>query len=160
MRTQLFTFILLLFICKSFSQKLEITDITKNEGFLKVNLKLTNDKMEKTAFFKPRLTDFCNGIISLTLKTENKTMEYNICNIISQIDSIALRCSNVFFLEFEESLEFNYEIEFFEYLKNGDKIKCQINYQDVNFVDNEKDISQMLFKGVLTTDFVNINFVN
>ena len=155
MKLKLLTIVLLLISYSSYSQKLEIISALKIDDIIKVKLKLINDKQERVAFYKPDLNNICDGIIGFDLETDNGIKDYFPCTYINQLDSIAINCANAFFLDYEETFEFNLELQLFEYLKSSKRIRCYIDYDyDIYFSDIE--VKTNIFKGFLSSDFVTI----
>lgn len=154
-KSKLLIIILLLISNNSYSQKLEIVSALRNDDIIKVRLKLTNDKQERVAFYKPDFESICDGVIGFDLETDDGIKDYFPCTYINHLDSIALSCANVIFLDYEEAFEFNLELELFEYLKSSKRIRCYIDYDyDIYFNDIEEKTN--IFKGLLSSDFVPI----
>lgn len=154
-KLKLLTIVLLLISYSSYSQKLEIVSAFKNDDIIKVRLKLTNDKQERIAFYKPDLDSICDEIIGFDLETDDGIRDYFPCTYINHLDSIAISCANVIFLDYDETFEFNLELQLFEYLKSSKRIRCYIDYDyDIYFSDIK--VKTNIFKGFLSSDFVTI----
>jgi len=155
MKLKLLTIVLLLISYSSYSQKLEIVSAFKNDDIIKVRLKLTNDKQERIAFYKPDLDNICDEVIGFDLETDDGIRDYFPCTYINHLGSIAISCANVIFLDYDETFEFSLELQLFEYLKSSKRIRCYIDYDyDIYFSDIK--VKTNIFKGFLSSDFVTI----
>jgi len=136
----------------SYSQKITTNAFEKNNKLI-VQIILLNNSEKEYTFYKPKLEDFCNGII--VLKTSLNEV-INICNYDSQIDHILIKKSNSVVLKKNQSVVLNYEIKIPTYRTQLEEIVCQINYRDTEFIMNLKNTLPEMFRQILLSESTKI----
>lgn len=156
MKKKIFIIIFTIFLFKSYSQDLQLTNIVIEDNSIEIDLKLVNNTAEKTVFYKPDLLDLCTGVFNLFIKKDDLLYEYNTCNEIQHIEAITINCNNKTTLKPKESALLTYRIKLAHQLEQGIGLKCEFNYYDIQFLNIDKKISHLFFRGSLQSNFLNI----
>jgi hypothetical protein len=148
--------IILKFLCLTFcistayAQKISISCRALDNNEIELTTTLTNNSEQFLSFYKPKIKDFCNGIVVMKFYlTKGDTLDY-FCKELTQIDEIQIRCDNTISLGNGEVFSTKYILSLpQEVLIDVKKIFFQVNFKDFEFSGNA---SYKLFKGILKTE--------
>lgn len=139
-------------ISSTYAQEISISCRTLDNNEIELTTFLTNNSEQLLSFYKPKIKDFCNGIVVMKFYlTKGDTLDY-FCEELTQIDEIRVRCDNTISLKNGEVFSTKYILRLpQEIVNNVKKILFQVNFKDFEF---SGDAPYKLFKGILKTEQV------
>lgn len=143
---------LLFIICLSsaYGQEISIRWRELSDTELELNATFINNSERSISFYKPRESDFCNGIMTLVFSSRQGDAINYPCEEERQSDEIQIRCDNAISLRTGEKFSSKYLLILpRDMVKSTKKISLQLNFRDFKFTGNT---TYELFRGILKTE--------